>query len=178
MKLVILDRDGVINQDSDAFIKSPAEWIPIPGSLEAIATLTNAGFMVAVATNQSGLARNLFDIDTLSNIHGRMVADIAAVGGRVDAIAFCPHAPADRCQCRKPAPGLLISLARRFGVSLTGVPIVGDSQRDLQAAVGAGASPILVRTGKGRRTESALPERMNFVPVVDDLRTAVSLILG
>jgi D-glycero-D-manno-heptose 1,7-bisphosphate phosphatase len=178
MKLVILDRDGVINEDSDDFIKSPAEWVPIPGSLEAIAELTNAGFMVAVATNQSGLARGLFDIDVLSAIHGQMVARVAAVGGRIDAIAFCPHAPADRCQCRKPAPGLLISLARRFGVALTDVPVVGDSQRDVQAAVGVGASPILVRTGKGRRTESALPERLHAMPVVDDLRAAVSLIIG
>lgn len=178
MTLVILDRDGVINQDSDAFIKSPAEWVPIPGSLEAIAELTHAGFKVAVATNQSGLARGLLDIDTLNAIHGKMIASVAAVGGRIDAIAFCPHGPGDSCQCRKPAPGLLVRLARRFGVDPTAIAVVGDSQRDIEAAVAIGASPILVRTGKGRRTEGALPRRLHGVPVVDDLKTAVSVILG
>ncbi|KAA6187480.1 D-glycero-beta-D-manno-heptose 1,7-bisphosphate 7-phosphatase [Thiohalocapsa marina] len=175
--MVILDRDGVINQDSDAFIKSPEEWLPIPGSLEAIATLGNAGFTVAVATNQSGIARGLFDIDTLGAIHQQMMRRLADLGGHVDAIAFCPHGPGDGCRCRKPAPGLLLELGRRLGRPLAGVPVVGDSLRDLEAAVGVGASPILVRTGKGRRTEQTLPETLAGIPIADDLQAAVDLIL-
>ena len=178
MRLVILDRDGVINQDSDAYIKSPAEWIPIPGSLEAIAELTNAGFNVAVATNQSGIARGLFDIDTLNRIHGVMMDRIAAVGGRIEAIAFCPHGPDAGCACRKPAPGLLLSLGQRFGIPLHDVPVIGDSLRDLEAALSVGAKPILVRTGKGRLTSAHLPSHLTGVTVVDDLDCAVATILA
>jgi D-glycero-D-manno-heptose 1,7-bisphosphate phosphatase len=177
MKLVILDRDGVINADSDSFIKSAAEWMPLRGSLEAIADLTNAGMTVAVATNQSGLARGLFDIDTLNRIHALMASKVAAIGGQIDAIAFCPHGPWQACDCRKPSPGLLLSLARRFHVPLLGVPLVGDSLRDMQAAASVGATPILVRSGKGQQAQQRLPPSMAGITVVDDLRAAVNFIL-
>jgi D-glycero-D-manno-heptose 1,7-bisphosphate phosphatase len=152
MKLIILDRDGVINEDSDAYIKSPEEWIPIPGSLEAIARLTRAGYRVAVATNQSGLARGLFDMDTLQRIHDKMRRAVAAAGGEIAAIFFCPHGPDEACACRKPQPGLLWEIAAHFNMDLGGVPAVGDSLRDIQAAQAVGAKPILVRTGKGEST--------------------------
>ena len=148
MKLVILDRDGVINEDSDDFIKSPAEWRPIPGSLEAIVKLKHAGFRVAVASNQSGLARGLFDYDTLFAIHDKMTRMLADIGTQLDGIFFCPHGPDDGCACRKPGTGLLDDIARRFGVSIKGVPFIGDSDTDMQAAQSAGARPIFVRTGK------------------------------
>ncbi len=166
MKLVILDRDGVINADSDAYIKSPAEWVPISGSLEAIASLTNAGMTVAVATNQSGLARGLFDIDTLNRIHGLMVERVGAVGGRIDAIAFCPHGPDAGCGCRKPAPGLLLALAKRFGVSLLDVPVVGDSVRDLEAAAQCGCEThpgsFRQRAPRGRQSPGASSRRVSW----------------
>jgi D-glycero-D-manno-heptose 1,7-bisphosphate phosphatase len=155
MKLVILDRDGVINQDSDQFIKSPEEWKPIPGSLDAIARLTQAGYRVVVATNQSGIGRNLFDMATLNAIHDKMHRAAAAAGGRIDAVFYCPHATDSNCACRKPRPGMLTEIATRFNVPLEGVPAVGDSSRDLEAAAAAGASPILVRTGKGEKTMAA-----------------------
>jgi D-glycero-D-manno-heptose 1,7-bisphosphate phosphatase len=177
MKLVILDRDGVINEDSDDYIRSPAEWIPIPGSLEAIARLHAGGFVVAVATNQSGLARGYFDIDTLNAIHGLMSARVAAVGGRIESIAFCPHGPDEGCQCRKPAPGLLLALARRFGTTLSDVPVIGDSLRDLRAAHDVSARPMLVRTGKGSATEASLPPDLQYVSVFDDLAGAVQALL-
>lgn len=154
MKLVILDRDGVINFDSAQFIKSPAEWNPIPGSLEAIARLNQAGYRVVVATNQSGIGRGLFDTDTLVAMHDKMHKLLASVGGHVDAIFFCPHAADSKCDCRKPKPGMLERIANRFNTDLTGVPAVGDSLRDLQAAASVGAQPCLVRTGKGHKTES------------------------
>ena len=152
MKLLILDRDGVINQDSDDFIKSPDEWVPIPGSLEAIARLNHEGWHVAVATNQSGVGRGLFDMSTLNAIHRKMHKALAAVGGRIDAIFFCPHAPEDHCSCRKPKPGLFQDIARRYELeNLQGVPSVGDSVRDLQAGEPLGCGLHLVRTGKGER---------------------------
>lgn len=168
MKLVILDRDGVINHDSDQFIKSPDEWKPIPGSLEAIARLNQAGYRVVVASNQSGLGRGLFCMDTLNRIHAKMHRLVAMAGGRIDAVFLCPH-PADaECTCRKPKAGLFRDIANRYHVDLTGVPAVGDALRDLQAAMEVGARPILVRTGKGRRTlaSAPLPEG---VAVYDDL---------
>lgn len=176
MKLVILDRDGVINHDSDAYIKSPEEWKPIPGSLEAIALLTQAGYQVAVATNQAGVGRGLFEMATLNAIHDKMHRALGLVGGRIDGIFFCPHAQDAGCACRKPKPGLLEEIARRFGVSLEGVPFIGDSLRDLQAAVTVGAKPILVLTGKGKKTrkDSDLPP--NTV-VHDDLAAAVHSLL-
>ena len=155
MKLVVLDRDGTINHDSDQYIKSPAEWKPIKGSLEAIARLTQAGFRVVVATNQSGISRGLFDMATLNAIHDTMHRAVQQAGGRIDAVFFCPHADDANCECRKPKPGMLHEIARRLNVDLEGVPVVGDSLRDLQSAAAAGAKPVLVLTGKGRKTREA-----------------------
>jgi len=154
MKLIILDRDGVINHDSDAFIKTPEEWIAIPGSLEAIARLTQCGYRVVVASNQSGIARGLLDTATFNAINDKMCKAAARVGGRIDAVFFCPHTPDAGCDCRKPAAGMFHQIAQRFSCDLRGVPAVGDSLRDLQAAVAAGATPILVLTGKGKKTRS------------------------
>ena len=166
MKLIILDRDGVINHDSDQFIKSPEEWKPIPGSLEAIAQLNQYGWRVVVASNQSGVGRGLFGMDTLNAIHDKMVKRIAQVGGRLDAIFFCPHAADSTCNCRKPKPGMYQEISERFNVDLTTVPVVGDSLRDLQAAVAVGAKPYLVLTGKGvhTREDPALPEATEIYP--------------
>lgn len=155
MKLIVLDRDGVINRDSSAYIKSPAEWRPIPGSLNAIARLNQAGFHVVVATNQSGIGRGLFDMAALNAIHGKMHQALAQAGARVDAIFFCPHAADDHCRCRKPKTGMYEDIARRLNTSLVGVPVVGDSIRDLEAAAAVHASPLLVLTGKGKKTQRA-----------------------
>ncbi|MFP4079669.1 MAG: D-glycero-beta-D-manno-heptose 1,7-bisphosphate 7-phosphatase [Ectothiorhodospira sp.] len=176
-RLVILDRDGVINRDSPDYIKSPQEWIPLPGSLEAIARLTRAGWRVAVATNQSGLARGLFDAATLEAIHDRMRRAVEAAGGRIDLIHHCPHGPDDGCDCRKPRPGLLHRIADDLGVSLAGVPAVGDSARDLEAARAAGCRPLLVRTGNGERTlaRGALPPETLVFP---DLAAVVEHLLA
>jgi D-glycero-D-manno-heptose 1,7-bisphosphate phosphatase len=151
-KLIVLDRDGVINHDSDAFIKTPDEWTAIPGSLEAIARLNQAGFRVIVATNQSGIGRGLFDIGALNAIHNKMHRALAQVGGRIDAVFFCPHSGDSQCECRKPRAGMLQEIGRRFGVELTGIPALGDSLRDLQAAEAVGAQPMLMLTGKGEKT--------------------------
>ena len=158
MHLVILDRDGVINRESDAYIKSPEEWIPLPGSLEAIARLNRAGFTVVVASNQSGVGRGLFDLNALDAIHSRMQAELAKVGGKIDTIFYCPHKPEDNCDCRKPKAGLFTQIAERYRADLKGVPAVGDSARDVTAARTAGARPILVLTGRGREALLALPE--------------------
>jgi D-glycero-D-manno-heptose 1,7-bisphosphate phosphatase len=160
MKLIVLDRDGVINHDSEQYIKSPDEWKPIAGSLEAIARLTQAGFRIVVATNQSGLGRGLFDMAALNAMHDKMHKAVNQLGGRIDAVFFCPHAQDAGCKCRKPQPGMLLEIAKRFNVALDGVPAIGDSLRDLQAASAAGARPILVLTGKGQQTLKAggLPE--------------------
>jgi D-glycero-D-manno-heptose 1,7-bisphosphate phosphatase len=152
LKLVILDRDGVINYDSATFIKSPAEWIPIPGSLEAIAMLNQSGYRVAVATNQSGIARGLFDMAALNAIHDKMHRALSQVGGRVDALFYCPHAADDHCDCRKPKTGMIEDISRRFSIELNHVYAVGDALRDMQAFSKAGCKPILVRTGKGEET--------------------------
>jgi D-glycero-D-manno-heptose 1,7-bisphosphate phosphatase len=177
MKLVILDRDGVINFDSAQFIKSPAEWKPIPGSLEAIARLNQAGYRVVIASNQSGVGRGLLDMSTLNEINGKMHKALAVVGGRIDAVFYCPHANDADCECRKPKPGMLKEIARRFNIDLAGVACVGDSLRDLQAATAMGASPYLVLTGKGDKTAEAggLPEG---TVVVEDLAEAVNRILS
>ncbi len=160
MKLLMLDRDGVINEDSEQFIKSPAEWRPIKGSIEAIARLTQAGWRIVLATNQSGIARGLFDTSMLNAIHDVMHKTVIQAGGRIEAIFFCPHAADANCECRKPRPGMLHEIERRLNIPLTGVPYVGDSLRDLQAAAAAGARPVLVLTGKGRKTreDGGLPE--------------------
>ncbi len=149
MKLVILDRDGTINIDSDEFVKSPEEWTPLPGALEAIARLNHAGWHVVIASNQSGLGRGLFDVVSLNAIHGKMHKALAAAGGRVDAVFYCPHTPEDGCHCRKPQAGLFEQIGERMGVELKGVPTVGDSLRDLQAGAAVGCEPHLVYTGKG-----------------------------
>jgi len=177
MKLVILDRDGVINRDSDHFIKNTTEWKPIPGSLEAIAKLNHAGFRVVVASNQSGIGRGFLDMGALNAINDKMYRVLAQVGGRIDALFYCPHAAEENCDCRKPKPGMFIDIAQRFNVDLAGVPSVGDSLRDLQAAVAAGAQPMLVLTGKGAKTEAAggLPDG---TPVFADLAEAVRIIVA
>jgi D-glycero-D-manno-heptose 1,7-bisphosphate phosphatase len=174
--LVILDRDGVINRDSAEFVKSLDEWQPLPGSIEAIAALSKAGFTVAVASNQSGLARGLLDRKALRAMHRKLRRLVAAEGGRVDRIVVCPHGPDDGCRCRKPAPGLLERLAKHYGRSLAGVPVIGDSLRDLEAAAAAGAMPVLVRTGNGTRTEAQLPGALRDIAVYDDLAAAAAVL--
>lgn len=175
MKFIILDRDGVINQDSEQFIKSPDEWRPIAGSLEAIAMLNQWGWRVVVASNQSGIGRGLFGMDTLNAINDKMLKSLAQVGGRLDAIFFCPHSADSTCDCRKPKPGMFIQIGQRFNLDLARVPSVGDSLRDLQATVAAGAQPILVLTGKGMitRDHPDLPPETRIFPdlaaVVADL---------
>ncbi|TDF83229.1 D-glycero-beta-D-manno-heptose 1,7-bisphosphate 7-phosphatase [Pseudomonas sp. H9] len=154
MKLLILDRDGVINQDSDAYIKSLDEWIPIPGSIEAIAQLSKAGWTVAVATNQSGIARGYYDLATLESMHARLRMLVAEQGGEVGLIVYCPHGPDEGCECRKPKPGMLRTIAAHYQVDLAGLWFVGDSKGDLEAALTVDAQPILVKTGKGEKTLS------------------------
>src|SRR4051812_37260258 len=159
MKLVILDRDGTINHDSDNYVKSTAEFRLLDGAIDAIARLTQAGYRIVVATNQSGIARGLFDTSTLIGIHDALQRAVAQAGGRIDAFFFCPHAADSACECRKPKPGMLLEIARRFNVSLADVYMVGDAQRDVEAAAAAGARPVLVLTGKGKKTrdEGNLP---------------------
>ncbi len=177
MKLIILDRDGVINFDSPQFIKSPEEWKPIPGSLEAIARLNQAGYRVVVATNQSGIGRGLFDMATLNAIHDKMYRALAQLGGRIDALFFCPHAAELNCPCRKPRPGMFEEISRRFNVELAGVPAIGDARRDLETAAAVGARPMLVLTGKGQLTLEAgdLPPGTE---VFDNLAEAVKRLLA
>ena len=177
MQLIILDRDGVINEDSDEFIKSPSEWQPIRGSLEAIARLHRAGWHVVVATNQSGIARRLFDLDTLARIHETMLHRVIENGGMIEAVFFCPHGPDDGCNCRKPKPGMFLDIAKRLRTDLQGVPAIGDSLRDIEAAKAAGATPVLVKTGKGFGTVSS-PELDPEVAVFDDLYSVVNHLLN
>jgi D-glycero-D-manno-heptose 1,7-bisphosphate phosphatase len=176
-KLVVLDRDGVINHESDAFIKSPGEWIPIDGSIEAIGLLSQNGFTVAVASNQSGIGRKLLDRRTLDAIHRKMRRAVNAAGGSVDRIVYCPHLPGDGCDCRKPLPGLLLRLARHYGVSMKGVPVVGDSERDLAAARAVDARPILVLTGNGLKTRDELDRRGVPVECHQDLLSAAEALV-
>jgi D-glycero-D-manno-heptose 1,7-bisphosphate phosphatase len=168
MKLVILDRDGVINHDSDEYIKSPEEWVPIPGSLEAIARLHREGYKVVVVTNQSGVGRGLFDMNMLGRIHSKMLEVVRAKGGEIDAIFFCPHRPEDNCRCRKPQPGLYQEVTERLKVNLSGVYSVGDSERDIIVARLVSARPVLVRSGKGKRTLKK-SKALADVPVFEDL---------
>lgn len=177
MKLIILDRDGVINEDSDDYIKSPEEFIPLRGSLDAIARLSRAGYSIAIATNQSGIARGYFDIDTLNRMHEKLCHLLAVRGGEISGIFYCPHGPDDACDCRKPAPGLLLDIKARFNTVMQDVPAVGDSLRDLQAARSVGAMPVLVRTGKGERT-LARGEGLEGVPVYADLAEFVDQLLA
>lgn len=173
-RYILLDRDGVINQDSDDFIKSPDEWLPIDGSLEAIALLNQQGYKVIVITNQSGLARGLFDVATLEKIHAKMQRLVAEKNGNIEAIYFCPHGPSDDCHCRKPKPGLLEAFAAEHNADLNGMIVIGDSLRDLQSAQAVGASPMLVKTGKGHKT---LAENPNLnIPVFENLYDAAKFI--
>jgi D-glycero-D-manno-heptose 1,7-bisphosphate phosphatase len=177
MKLIILDRDGVINVDSAQFIKVPDEWKPIPGSLEAIAALNQAGYRVVVATNQSGIGRGLFDMSTLNAINAKMHKAVNQAGGRIEAIFFCPDTAESESSFRKPAPGMFLEIGERFAVPLEGVPAVGDSLRDLQAAAAVKARPILVLTGKGKATLEAggLPEGTEVFP---DLAAVAEALAG
>ena len=177
MKLVILDRDGTINVDSDEFVKSPEEWEPLPGALEAIAKLNHAGWHVVVATNQSGLGRGLFDVVSLNAIHAKMHKALATLGGRIDAVFYCPHTADACCECRKPKAGMLQEIGVRLNVSMAGVPCVGDGLRDLQAAETVGAQPMLVLTGKGEKTlrEGGFPKNTVIFP---DLAFAASALLA
>jgi len=169
-RYVLLDRDGVINHDSDAFIKSPDEWIPIEGSLEAIALLNAHGYQVIVVTNQSGVARGLFDEAMLEKIHAKMCRLVSEKGGQITAIYFCPHGADSDCECRKPKAGLLKAFAADFHADLTMIAVIGDSLRDLQAAEAVGAKPILVKTGKGQQTLLNNPQ-LN-IPVFENLYDA------
>ena len=178
VRLVILDRDGVINEDSDAYIKSPDEWVAIPGSLEAIARLCNAGYTIAVATNQSGIARGYFNREVLDAIHQKMHEQALSAGGEIDLVGVCPHGPDDDCDCRKPKPGLMRQIADHYQVRLDGVPVVGDSLRDLEAGAAVGASPMLVLTGKGEKTAADLPGALASTPVYANLAMAADALLG
>lgn len=174
--LVVIDRDGVINEDSDDFIKSVAEWRPIPGSLEAIAALTRGGLRVAVVTNQSGVGRGLFDEATLAAIHEHMRAQVRAAGGELAGIYYCPHRPDVGCDCRKPRPGMLLALEHELRLPVRGAPFIGDRRSDIEAAQAVGARPILVRTGAGANTERALTA--TGVPIFDDLWAAAQSLLA
>lgn len=177
-KLVILDRDGVINQDSSEFIKTPSEWIPLKGSLEAIARLTQAGYEVVVLTNQSGIGRGLLNADTLAQIHRRMVDQLRQLGGQIQTILVCPHTPDDDCECRKPLAGLYTE----FGLNYNGVYSVGDSVRDLQAAQTAGATPVLVKTGNGKKSHKVISQETDLglseTLVFDNLASFVDSLLA
>ena len=179
MKLIILDRDGVINEDSDDYIKSVEEWIPLPGSIEAIARLSKAGYIITVATNQSGIGRKLLDEYELAAIHQTMCDRVEAAGGCINGVFFCPHRPDEGCACRKPAIGLFTQIECEFGTSVKNVPFVGDSLTDIAAARMAGCTPVLVRTGKGERTlQEAGPNELAEVCTYQDLSSFVDSLLG
>ena len=169
LKSIILDRDGVINQDSPDYIKSAQEWVPIPGSIEAIVALSQAGYTVAVATNQAGLAKGKFDQADLDAMHAKMCDMVEAAGGKIDLIVYCPHHPDDACDCRKPKPGLLHAIESELGVSVAGVPFVGDKVSDIQCARAAGAKPILVKTGKGAAVAAEQGDQLAGVAIYDNL---------
>lgn len=177
---IILDRDGVINEDSDEYIKSPDEFIPIAGSLAAIAKLNQAGFTVVVATNQSGIARGYYDETILQEMHEKLRALLVAEGGNIDRIYFCPHGPDDNCDCRKPKPGMLRQILVDYNKDPANVIAIGDSLRDLQAAQAVSIASILVRTGKGKKTESQLPSEASLIntPIFDNLADAVNDLLS
>lgn len=178
MKLIILDRDGVINEDSPDFIKSTQEWRPLPGSLEAIARFCHAGWRVVVATNQSGIGRGLFDFGALFAMHDKMLRLLSEVGGRIDGVFFCPHTPEDNCNCRKPKTGLYEDIARRFQIDLANVPAVGDSIRDIHSARDAGAQPILVRSGNGEATLREHADQLAGVVVYENLSAVATALLA
>ncbi len=176
-QLVVLDRDGVINRESDNYIRKAQEWIPIPGSLEAIARLDHSGYRVVVATNQSGLGRGYFSVDDINAIHRKMQQELSTFGTQVEAIFFCPHTPDANCRCRKPLPGLFEEIARRLQIDMTGVPAIGDSFRDIQAAIAVNASPSLVLTGRGQATLREHMDDLSGVSIYDDLFAAVDALL-
>lgn len=179
MKLIILTRDGVINHGSDSLVKSVDEWQPIAGSLQAMGRLYQAGYTLVVATNQSGIAKGLYDVQTLHAIHAKMGRMLEQYGGQVDSIFFCPHSDEDNCMCRKPKDGLFRDIMTRYQCSLEGVPAVGDTLRDIQAARSARAQPILVKTGKGERTlQKAPPQELKDVPVYTNLAEVADAILA
>jgi len=175
-RYVILDRDGTINVDSDLFVKSPDEWLPLDGSLEAIALLNHRGFKVVVITNQSGVARGLFDLATLEAMHDKMRSLVAKAGGKIEAIYTCPHGPEDGCDCRKPKPGMFQAFAKDTQIDLSGIYAIGDSYRDIEAAWAAGAKPILVKTGKGLKTLKQHPQ-LN-IPIFENLYDAATHIVS
>jgi|SRR3990167_12371 len=177
MPFIILDRDGVINFDSDLYIKTPDEWRPIPGSLEAVAELNRAGFHVVVATNQSGIARGLYDIHTLDEIHEKMMRELAALGGYIEEIFFCPHHPDEGCLCRKPKPGMLYQIQEKYRINLNDTFFIGDSWVDVEAAQKVGCKPLLVETGKGQRVLTGYPA-LKHVPRFADLAEAVQYVIS
>lgn len=176
MPLIILDRDGVINHESNEYIKSPDEWQALPGSLEAIARLHQAGYQVIIATNQSGIARGLFDLPMLERIHAKLLREVEAAGGKISAIFFCPHHPNDGCDCRKPQPGMFQRIREKYAADLSGAFFVGDSLTDLQAAKNAGCQPLLVLTGNGAKTLASHPEAAE-VPSFKDLAALAEFVL-
>ncbi len=175
--LIILDRDGVINYDSEYYIKSPDEWLPIPGSLAAIAQLNRAGYRVLIATNQSGVARGLYDLPMLSRIHEKLLNELASVGGHIEEIFFCPHHPDDNCDCRKPKLGMFKQIQAKYGADLSNTFFIGDTLTDIQVAQEVPCKPILVLTGKGQQTLSDHPELVS-IPHFLDLAEAVRYVLG
>mgnify|MGYP000361913261 CR=1 FL=1 len=175
-KLIVLDRDGVINYDSDDYVKSVDEWIPLPGSIEALAKLTQAGFKIAIATNQSGISRGYFTVATLDAMHQKMLTLASKAGAKIDYIAYCPHGPDDNCDCRKPLPGLIHQIEKALNMNAKGCYMVGDSLRDLQAGSAAGLKPALVLTGKGERTQ-AKKLGLDNVGIFTDLRHFVDHLL-
>lgn len=177
MKYIILDRDGVINYDSPEYIKSPDEWHPIPGSLEAIAALNRSGYRVIVATNQSGVARGYYDLETLSLIHEKFMRELSSVGGCVEEIFFCPHHPDDGCFCRKPNPGMLFEIRDRYALDLQHIYFVGDSVSDVEVALTAGCMPLLVLTGNGQKTLNNY-SKSHHIPTFNNLSEAVQYVIG
>ncbi len=177
MKLIVLDRDGVINQQLDGPVATADDWTALPGSIEAIVQLHQAGYHIAVATNQSGISRGLIELDALHAIHRKMIEQVSHAGGKIDVVAFCPHSDAERCDCRKPMPGMLYTISERLEIDLSTVSVVGDSLRDLQAAMAAGAKPVLVRTGNGRRTLDD-NKGLEHIPAYDDLSHYVTVLLS
>jgi len=175
-KLIILDRDGVINEDSDEYIKSPEEWHAIPGSLEAIAKLNKAGIKVVIASNQSGIARGFFTEDTLEKIHQKMQAELAKLEGHIDDIFYCPHHPDDNCECRKPKPKMLLDILHKYKIAAQNVLVVGDKLTDIQSAKKIGCDVALVKTGRGLQTIENHYDELNDVRVFDDLAAMVSTI--
>ena len=177
MKIIVIDRDGVVNEDSEYYIKDPDEWNAIPGSLEAIAKLNRAGYSVVIATNQAGIERKLFNMTTLNEIHTKMYKALREVGGQIKAIFYCPCLEGPACACRKPKPGMLIDIAKRFNADPASIAFIGDSLRDLQAAVSAGYQPVLVLTGNGQRTKK-LPEIPANTITYNDLAHAAKHIIN